>query len=212
MTTTGTSDARTKQVRIVGGVLILGLGLLPCVVNWPYLFDPDSASRGVGWLATACGTAAIAAAIWILAAMRSRGPDPELTGQRWRYIWAGVMMSLYLLLLFLALGASQPNVMTGVPALLMISPVTLLFQPAGSAQRPASPLTPAQYRTWLRILGMCLAVGLVLLVCAGILGSTGNYVFVAFFLPFGLMLVVFSVLMWTVFLRHQRQALQNSPE
>lgn len=212
MTTTDTSDARTKQVRIVGGALILCLGLVPWVVNWPYLFGPASASRGVGWLATACGTVAIAAAIWILTGMRSRGRAPELTGQRWRYISAAVMLILCLLILFLALGASQPQVMTGVPALLMVGSAFSLFEPAGSAQQPVGPLTPAQYRTWLWILGVSLAGGLVIFVGAGILGWTGHYSLAGLFLPFGLILAVFSIIMWTVFLRHQRRALQNSSE
>jgi hypothetical protein len=212
VTTMNTSDVRAKQVRIVGGALLLCLGLVPWVVNWPYLFGPDSDNRVAGWVATACGTVAIAAAIWILTGMRVRGRVPELTGQRWRYISAGVILAFCLLILFLALGASHPHVMTGVPALLMISPVTLLFQPAGSAQQATAPLTPAQYRTWLRILCASLAVGLVIFVGAVILGLTGHYLLAGFFLPFGLILAVFSVIMWTVFLRHQRRALQDSPE
>jgi hypothetical protein len=136
VTTMNTSDVRAKQVRIAGGVLIVCLGLVPWVVNWPYLLGPDEAARMVAWLAAACGTVAIAAAILILIGigMRSRGRAPELTGQRWRYIWAGVMSAGCLLLLFLALGASQPQVMTGVPALLMVTSVTWLFPPAGNAQ------------------------------------------------------------------------------
>jgi hypothetical protein len=212
VTTTSTSDARTKQVRIVGGALLLGLGLVPWVVNWPYLFGSDSANRVAGWVATACGTVAIAAAIWIFTGMRSRGRAPELTGQRWRYIWAGVMLAFCLLILFLALGASQPHVMTGVAALLMVGPVFLLFEPAGSAQQATAPLTPAQYRTWLRILGASLAVGLVIFVGAGVLGLNGHYLLAGFFLPFGLIFAVFSVIMWMTFLRHQRRALQDSLE
>jgi hypothetical protein len=133
---TSTSQARAKQVQIAGGVLIVCLGLVPWVVSWPYLFSPDAAARMVAWLAAACGTVAIAAAILILIGigLRSRGRAPELTGQRSRYIWAGVMAAGSLLILFLALGASQPQVMTGVPALLMVTSVTWLFQPAGNAQ------------------------------------------------------------------------------
>lgn len=212
MTATGTSDAGTKRAQIIGGVLVLCLGLVPWVVNWPYLFGPDSANRGAGWVATACGTVAIAAAIWTLMGMRFRGRTPELTGQRWRYIWVGVMLAFCLVILFLALGASQPHVMTGLPALLMVGSVFLLFEPAGSAQQQAVLLTPVQYRTWLGILGVCLALGLVLSVGAGILGLTGHYLLAGLFLPFGLSLVVFSVMIWTVVLRHQRRAQQDTPE
>ena len=211
MTTKGPSDARTKQARIMGSILILCLGLVPLVVNWPYLFDPGSANREAGWLATACGAVGIGVGIWLLAGMRFRGRAPVLTGQRWRYLCAAVALGGCLTVLFLILSASELH-MTGFPAWWVTMILPLLFVPAGSAQQATAPLTPAQYRTWWRILGGCLAVGLILCVAAGFGVVSGNGLLAGLLLHFGLVFLVFPVTFWAVFLRHQREALHDSSQ
>jgi hypothetical protein len=203
-------DARTRQARIVVGVLIVCLGLVPWVANWPYLFDPGSANREAGWLAAACGAVGIGVGIWVLAGMRFRGRAPVLTGQRWRYLGAAVALGGCLAVLFLILSTSELH-MTGFPAWWVTMLLPVLFVPAGSEQQATATLTPAQYRTWCRILGGCLAVGLLLCVAAGFGIVSGNGLLAALLVPFGLVLLVFPVMFWAMYLRHQRGALQDSP-
>lgn len=211
MATRDAPDAHTRQAQIVVGVLVVCLGLVPWVAGWPYLFDPDSAHREAGWLAAACGTVGIAVGIWVLAGMRFRGRAPVLTGQRWRYLGAAVALGCCLTVSFLILGSGELH-MSGFPAWWVMMLLPVLFVPAGSEQQTSAALTRDQYRTWCRILGGCLAAGLLLWVGAAVGIVSGNGLLAALLVPLGLVLVVFPVMFWAMYLRHQRGTAEEGPE
>ncbi|WIG18801.1 hypothetical protein [Kocuria rosea] len=200
----------TRLVRALSGTLVIVAGVVPIVVNYPYLSSRVGDDRMIAWSAAVCGLAGVLMGLWILLARRAGGKPLVVTRRKWRYGTSIVTAVLGAGLLVAALTAPQPQVMTGVPALFIGSSMLQLFVPEGTEQDEAVPLSDAQRRTWRRGIAVLGAIGFLALCGAVALAVSGNLSAAGFLVPFGVMFLLFAVLMKRQFARRQNEAPQRT--
>ena len=201
----GTANRRTKQVQLLCGLLAIGMGLASIVANWPYLLGTTGDDRWVAWVAAACGTAAIAVGVWLLRGPRSRGKALVLTRRQWRYGFAAVMVPFCAALMVAALSLTQPQMMTGVPSLLVSTYLLQLFVVKGSEDDLVVAFSDAQRRTWRRGIACLITIGLLAIIGAIALAVAGNIIGAGFLIPFGVIFLLFAMMM-------RRQLIQRQGE
>ncbi|MFF0990119.1 hypothetical protein [Kocuria nitroreducens] len=206
----GTRDRRTKQVQLLSGLLAIGMGLVSVVANWPYLLGATGQDRGVAWFAGGSGAAAIAVGAWVLRGPRSRGKDLVLTRRQWRYGFAALMVSFLAALMAAVLSLPQPQVLTGVQSLLMITVLLQLFVVQGSEEDHVVAFSEAQHRTWRRGIACLMAIGLLAIAGAIALAVAGNMIGADFLIPFGVIFLVFATMMRRQLIRRQDEAPRNT--
>ena len=200
----------TRLVRALSGTLVIVAGVVPIVVNYPYLSSRVGDDRMIAWSAAVCGLAGVLMGLWILLARRAAGKPLVVTQRKWRYGAALVMTLLCTGLLVAALDTPQHQVLTGVPALLIASAVLQLFVPQGSEQGDVIALSDAQRRTWRRAIARMAGFGFLALCGAVALALSGNVFGAGFLLPFAILLLVSAALMKREFSRRQNEAPQRS--
>jgi hypothetical protein len=196
--------------KTLGGALVIAAGIVPILVNYPYLSSSAGEDRTMAWVAAGCGAAGVLMGLWILLARRAAGKPLVVTQRKWRYGAALVMTLLCTGLLVAALNTPPPQVLTGVPALLIASTVLQLFVPEGSERDDVVVLSDAQRRTWRRAIALMAAFGFLALCGAVALALSGNVFGAGFLLPFAILLLVFAVLMKREFSRRRNEAPQRS--
>lgn len=200
----------TGQVRALSGTWVIAAGMVPIVVNWPYLSGTTGEDRSMAWTAAGCGLAAALMGAWILLARRATGKPLVLTQLKWCYGATLVMTLLATGLLVAALSVPQPQILTGVPALLIASAMLQLFVPEGIEQDDVVPLSAAQRRTWRRGIAVLGAVGILAACGAVVSGLSGNHFWAGFLIPFGVMFLLFAAVMRRQFIRRQNEAPQQT--
>lgn len=201
-----TTDRRTKQVQLLCGLLGIGMGLASVVANRPYLLGATGEDRWVAWFAAASGAAAIAVGAWLLRGPRSHGRALVLTRRQWRYGFTAVMVSFCAVLMVGALSLTQPQVMTGVPSLLVITFLLHLFVVEGSEEDHVVAFSEAQHRTWKRGIACLMAIGLLAIAGAIALAVVGNLIGAGFLIPFGVIFLIFATMMRRQLIRRQDEA------
>ncbi|GEO97011.1 hypothetical protein KTU01_31340 [Kocuria turfanensis] len=199
----------TGLIKTLGGALVIAAGIVPILVNFPHVSSGAGEDRTMAWTALGCGAAGVLMGLWILLARRAAGKPLVVTQRQWRYGAALVMTLLCTGLLVAALNTPPPQVLTGVPALLVASTVLQLFVPEGSEQDNVVALSDAQRRTWRRAIALMAAFGFLALCGAVALALSGNVFGAGFVLPFALLLLVFAVLMKREFSRRQNRTPQR---
>ena len=200
----------TRLVRALSGTLVIVAGVVPIVVNYPYLSSRVGDDRMIAWSAAVCGLAGVLMGLWILLARRAGGKPLVVTRRKWRYGTSIVTAVLGAGLLVAALTAPQPQMVTGVPALFIGSSMLQLFVLEGTEQDEAVPLSDAQRRTWRRGIAVLGAIGFLALCGAVALAVSGNLSAAGFLVPFGVMFLLFAVLMKRQFARRQNEAPQRT--
>ncbi|TDL43040.1 hypothetical protein [Kocuria rosea] len=195
MASQNTMNHLTKRMRLLGGFLAVSMGLVSVAANWPYLLGTAGEDQGIAWVAAGCGTAAIAAGVWLWLGPRSQGKALVLTRRQWRYGFTAVMITMCAALLVAALSATQPSLMTGVPSLLVISFLLQLFVPEGSEKDETVPFSEAQRRTWWRGIISLLTIGVVASGSAIALALAGNALAASFLVLFGVLFLVLAAMM-----------------
>ena len=206
-----TKGQRTKQIQLLCGLLAIGMGLVSVVANWPYLLGTTGEDRWVAWFAAASGAAAIGDGAWLLRGPRSHGKALVLTRRQWRYGFAAVMVSFCAALMVGALSLTQPQVMTGVPSLLVITFLLQLFVIEGSEEDHVVAFSDAQHRTWKRGIAGLMAIGLVAIAGAIALAVAGNLIGAGFLIPFGVIFLIFATMMRRQLIRRQRRSPAQDP-
>lgn len=112
-------------------------------------------------------------------------------------------------LLAAALNSPPPQVLTGVPVLLIGSTVLQLFVPEGTEQDSVVALSDAQRRTWRRAIALMAAFGLLALGGSVALALSGSLFGAGFLLPFAILLLVFAAVMKREFSHRQNKAPQR---
>lgn len=205
-----TTGRRTKQVQLVCGLLAIGMGLASLVANWPYLLGTTGEERWAVWVAAGCGAAAIAVGVWLLRGPRRRGRALVLTRRQWRYGFAAVMVPFCAALMVAAFSLTQPQVMTGVPSLLVITFLLQLFVVEGSEEDPVVAFSEAQRRTWWRGIACLIAIGLLAIAGAIALAVAGYMIGAGFLVPFGAILLIFALMMRCQLIRRQGGTLRET--
>lgn len=190
-----TTGRRTKQVQLLCGLLAIGMGLVSVVANWPYLLGTTGEDRWVAWFAASSGAAAIAVGAWLLRGPRSHGKALVLTRRQWRYGFAAVMVAFLAVLMVGALSLTQPQVMTAVPSLLVITFLLQLFVVEGSEEDHVVAFSESQHRTWKRGIACLMAIGLLAIAGAIALAVAGNLIGAGFLIPFGVIFLIFAMMM-----------------
>ena len=201
-----TTGRRTKQVRLLCGLLAIGMGLVSVVANWPYLLGTTGEDRWVARFAAASGAAAIGVGAWLLRGPRSHGKALVLTRRQWRYGFAALMVSFLAALMVWSLSLTQPQAITAVPALLVSTFLLQLFVVEGSEEDHVVAFSDAQHRTWKRGIAGLMAIGLVAIAGAIALAVAGNLIGAGFLIPFGVIFLIFATMMRRQFLRRQDEA------
>lgn len=203
-------DRLEKPVRLLCGLLAVGMGLVSVAANRPYLLGTTGEDRWVAWIAAGCGAGAIAVGAWLLIGPRSRGRPMVLTRRQWRYGFAAVMVTVCAGLLVAALSAPQPQVMTGGSSLLVINFLLQLFVAEGSEKDEAVAFSKAQRRTWGRGIASLLATGIMAIGAAVALAVAGNALASTFLMLFGTILLVLTAIIRRQLARRQREALRKA--
>ena len=129
---------------LLAGFLLVAMGSISVGVTVPYLTAAGVPDPAVPWLAAGGGAAGIVAGFWWLArswkVQRDGTSTLVLRPLDRRFKSGAVMLGVCILMLLLALTLDQPTVNVGVPPLLAITFVQLLFQPP--ALTPESSPTP----------------------------------------------------------------------
>ncbi|MEX5295708.1 hypothetical protein QYM41_10540 [Kocuria sp. CPCC 205268] len=198
-----TTGWRTKQVQLLCGLLAIGMGLMSVVTNWPYLLGTTGEDRWVAWFAAVSGAAAIAVGAWLLRGPRSHGKTLVLTRRQWRYGFAAVMVAFLAVLMVGALSLPQPQVMTAVPSLLVITFLLQLFVVEGSEEDHVVAFSEAQHRTWKRGIAGLMTIGLLAIAGAIALAVAGNLIGAGFLIPFGVIFLIFAMMMRRQLIRRQ---------
>jgi hypothetical protein len=204
------AQRHTGLIKTLGGALVIAAGIVPVLVNYPYLSSGAGEDRTMAWAAVGCGAAGVLMGLWILLARRAAGKPLVATQRKWRYGAALVMTLLCTGLLIAALNTPQPQALTGVPALLIASAVLQLFVPGGTEQDDVVPLSDAQRRTWRRAITLMGAFGFLALCGAVAFALASNLFGAGFLLPLAILLLVFAVLMKREFSRRQSETPQRS--
>lgn len=122
----------TGLVRALSGTLVIAAGVVPIIVNYSYLSSNAGDDRMIAWTAAGCGLLGVLMGLWILLARRTGGKPLVVTRRKWRYGASIIMVVLGSGLIVAALTASQPQMVTGVPALFIGSSMLQLFVPEGT--------------------------------------------------------------------------------
>lgn len=196
----------TKWVRLLSGILAVGMGLVSVAANWPYLHGTTGEDRWIAWAAAGCGAAAIAAGVWLWSVPRSHGKALVLTRRQWRYGFAAVMVTVCAALLVAALNAPQPHIMTGGSSLLVINFLLQLFVAEGSEKEEAVPFSEAQRRTWRRGIVSLMTISVVAIGSAIALAVAGSTLAALFLALFGVLFLILAVRMRRQLARRQEEA------
>ncbi|MEX5259971.1 hypothetical protein [Kocuria sp. CPCC 205263] len=183
-----TAARRTKQVQLLCGLLAIGMGLVSVVANWPYLLGTTGEDRWVAWFAVGSGA-------WLLRGPRSYGKTLVLTRRQWRYGFVALMVSLLAALMVWALRFPQPQAITAVPSLLVITFLLQLFVVEGSEEDHVVAFSEAQHRTWKRGTAGLMAIGLLAIAGAIALAVAGNLMGAGFLIPLGMIFLIFATMM-----------------
>lgn len=190
-----TAARRTKQVQLLCGLLAIGMGLVSVVANWPYLLGTTGEDRWVAWFAAGSGAATIAVGAWLLRGPRSHGKTLVLTRRQWRYGFVALMVSLLAALMVWALSFPQPQAITAVPSLLVITFLLQLFVVEGSEEDHVVAFSEAQHRTWKRGIAGLMAIGLLAIAGAIALAVAGNLMGAGFLIALGMIFLIFATMM-----------------
>lgn len=196
----------TGLIRALGGTLVIAAGVVPIIANYPYLSSSVGDDRMMAWAAVGFGLAGVLMGLWILLARRTAGKTLIVTQRRWRYGAALVMTLLCAVLLVAALSTPPPQILTGVPALMLASAVLQLFVPEGTEQDDVVPLSDAQRRTWRRAIALMGTIGFLALCGAVALAMSGSISWAGFLLPFAIVFLIFAILMKREVTRRQDEA------
>ena len=201
----------TTWVRLLCGLIAVGMGLVSVVANWPYLLGTTGEDRWIAWAAAGCGAAAIAAGGWLWSGLCSRGKALVLTRRQWRYGFATVMVTGCAALLVAALSAPQPQIMTGGASLLVINFLLQLFVAEDSEKDEVVPFSEAQRRTCRRGIVSLLTIGVVAVGTAIALVVAGNPLAASFLVLFGAIFLVLTVMMRRQLARREEEAPREAP-
>lgn len=126
---------------LLAGFLLVAMGSISVGLNVPYLTGAGVPDPAVPWIAAGGGAAGTTAGIWWLArcwkVRRDRTSALVLRPFDGRFKSAAIMLGVCVLLLLVSLFLSQPTVSTGLPPLLAITFVQLLFQPSALSAEPS---------------------------------------------------------------------------
>jgi hypothetical protein len=140
---------------------------------------------------------------------KSRAGRLVLTRRRWKYFtFVGAVLGIIIVIIVgTAIFPARPG---GNPALALFPAMiglflAMLYEPENSPQFRASDLSNRDARAWKRIALVPAMIGIVLGCIAGIAGAAGNIGALAFLLPFGILFLVFSAMIWMMLWIRNRQ-------